>query len=110
MYIAKYKDLLGVEVKQTLIRYKEDVKSYVIFDVYIAAIDYKKGITGKYINPNDEVGGKHEGNSLCLNRKNFSNKLEYNETFNRFVKEIREGHLKRGSEPYTGYMASCAFK
>lgn len=110
MYVAKYKDLLGVECKVDLRRWDEaGFMKIVTFDVYVAQIDFAKGITIKYMEPGKSVGSK-ENNAVCVNRLHYPTVDEYRIAFNRNVKEIRSGHIKKDEEEGGTEMQSCAFQ
>ncbi len=100
LYVAPYKHLKDEEFIYVRNSGEEPV--------CVVQIEYKQGLTVKYMNP--EIEKQNDNNCICVNKSTYKTEEEYNKRFNAYVKAIKTGRIAAGTVAPIGYgMQSCAF-
>ena len=111
LFVPKYRHLLGKDLLYFRgILSGDTPEKYDIFEVHVVQIDYAKGITIKYREPNSSLNN-NENNARCINRKEggYEDETEYNEDFCATVREIEKGKIVASAVAVGIYMNPCAF-
>lgn len=100
MYVRPYKHLQDFEFV-----YRKNSNNLA---VCVVQIDYKIGLTAKYMNP--EISKDNNNNCICVNRSLYPTESQYNKVFNAYVKGISTGEIVAFNiGGHSSNMSPCAF-